>query len=171
VRRKEEGDVECKYCCQCGAALEEKSIDHKRRLYCPACGFVQYFNPVPAAAVTIVQEGKILLVKRAVEPKKGLWSLPAGFLEIDETVEECAVRELREETNLEVQLSGLLAVYSVFDDPRYVCLLVVYSGVILGGELKCGDDASEADFFSPSRLPPMAFEVHRSAVELAFRRP
>jgi len=160
--------VEYKFCSQCGGRLEEKVIDHKRRLYCPACGFVQYQNPVPAAAVTIVQDGRILLVKRAVEPRKGLWSLPAGFLEIDESVEQCAVRELKEETNLDVELTGLLAVYSVFDDPRYICLLVVYSGKILGGELKCGDDASAARFFPLSALPEMAFHVHRRAIALAF---
>jgi len=160
--------VEYKFCSQCGAKFEEKVIDHRRRLYCPACGFVQYQNPVPAAAVTIIQDGKILLVKRAVEPRKGLWSLPAGFLEIDESVEECAVRELKEETNLDVELSRLLAVYSVFDDPRYICLLVVYSGKILGGELKSGDDAADARFFPPSALPEIAWNVHRRAIALAF---
>jgi len=163
--------VDYKFCSQCGAKLEEKVIDDKHRLYCPACGFVQYQNPIPAAAVTIVQDGKILLVKRAVEPRKGLWSLPAGFIEIDETVEECAVREVKEETNLDVQLTGLLAVYSVFDDPRYICLLVVYPGKILGGDLKCGDDASDAKFFPPSALPEMAWDVHRRAIELAFQNP
>ena len=161
--------MEYKFCSKCGGNLEERLIDHKRRLYCPACGFVQYFNPVPATAVTIIHDGKILLVQRAVEPKKGLWSLPAGFLEVDETVEQCAVREVKEETNLDAELTALLAVYSVFDDPRYVCLLVVYSGKILGGELKCGDDASGAKFFPPSALPEIAWNVHRRAIELAFR--
>ena len=157
------------FCSRCGAKLEESVIDHKRRLSCPACGFVQYSNPVPAAAVAIVQDGEILLVQRAIEPRKGLWSLPAGFIEIDESVEQCAVREVKEETNLDVELTGLLNVYSVFDDPRYICLLVVYTGRILGGELKCGDDASDARFFSPSALPKIAWRVHRLAVEQAFQ--
>ncbi len=161
--------MEYRFCSQCGAQLEEKAIDHKRRLRCPACGFVQYLNPVPAAAIAIIQDGEILLVQRAMEPRKGLWSLPAGFIEIDESVEQCAVREVKEETNLDVELTELLAVYSVFDDPRYICLLVVYSGKIIGGELRCGDDASDAKFFPPSDLPPIAFKVHRRAVELAFQ--
>lgn len=160
-----------KFCSQCGARLERKVIDNKSRLTCPACGFIRYQNPVPAAAVTIIQEEKILLVKRAVEPKKGLWSLPAGFVEIDESVEECAVREVKEETNLDVQLTGLLAVYSVFDDPRYICLLVVYSATAIGGQLQCGDDASDAQFFPPSALPEIAWHVHRRAIELAFQKP
>jgi 8-oxo-dGTP diphosphatase len=162
--------VEYKFCSQCGKRLEEKVVDDKTRLCCPACGFVQYLNPVPAAAVTIIQDGKILLVQRAVEPRKGLWSLPAGFLEADETVEECAIREVKEETDLNVELTGLLGVYSVFDDPRYVCLLVVYTGNILGGDLKCDDDASDAQFFPASALPPIAWSVHRRAIELAFQR-
>jgi 8-oxo-dGTP diphosphatase len=161
--------VSYEFCSQCGSKLEEKLIDHKTRLQCPACGFVQYVNPVPAAAVSIVQDGQILLVQRAFEPRKGLWSLPAGFLEADETVEECAIREVKEETNLDVELTGLLNVYSVFDDPRYICLLVVYAGKILGGELKCGDDASDAGFFPPSALPQIAWRVHRLAVEQAFQ--
>jgi ADP-ribose pyrophosphatase YjhB (NUDIX family) len=162
--------VDYRFCSRCGAKLKENVIDHKRRLFCPACGFVQYSNPVPAAAVAIVQDGEILLVQRAIEPRKGLWSLPAGFIEIDESVQQCAVREVKEETNLDVELSGLLAVYSVFDDPRYICLLVVYSGKILAGELKCGDDASDAKFFPPSALPPIAFKVHRLAIEAAFQK-
>jgi ADP-ribose pyrophosphatase YjhB (NUDIX family) len=162
--------VDNRFCSQCGGKLTTKVIEDRERHYCPACGFVQYQNPIPAAAVTIIQDAKILLVKRAVEPKKGLWSLPAGFLEMDETIEECAVREVKEETNLDVELDGLLAVYSVFDDPRYICLLVVYSGRIIGGELRCGDDASDAHFFPQSTLPEMAFSVHRRAIDLAFQR-
>jgi 8-oxo-dGTP diphosphatase len=161
--------VDHKFCSQCGGELTTRCVEDRQRHYCPACGFVQYLNPVPATAVTIIEDGKILLVERAVEPRKGLWSLPAGFLEIDETVEECALREVKEETNLDVQLTGLLAAYSVFDDPRYVCLLVVYTGKTIGGELQCGDDASDAQFFPPSALPELAFKVHRRAIDLAFQ--
>lgn len=108
-------------------------------------------------------------MKRAVEPKKGLWSLPAGFLEMDQTIEACAVREVKEETNLDVELAGLLAVYSVFDDPCYICLLVVYSGRIISGELQRSDEASDAQFFPQSTLPELAFNVHRRAIDLAFQ--
>ena len=162
--------MDSRFCFHCGEKLTTKVVDDRKRHVCPACGYVQYLNPVPATAVTIIQDGQILLVKRAVDPRKGLWSLPAGFLEIDETVEECAVREVKEETNLGVQLTGLLAAYSVFDDPRYVCLLVVYMGKIVGGQLQYGDDASDAQFFPQSALPELAFKVHRRAIDLAFER-
>ena len=158
------------FCYNCGKKLVEEFIDGRNRLVCASCGEVNYVNPVPAAAVVIIRDGKILLVKRAVEPKKGLWSLPAGFVEIDESVDDCAVREVLEETSLDIEITGILDVFSIFDDPRYVCLLVVYTGRIIGGELNPGDDASEAAFFSPDDLPPIAFKKHRDAIEKAFAR-
>ena len=154
-----------KFCTRCGGALGEMEVEGIDRLVCGNCGFVQYLNPTPAAGVCLTQDGKILLVKRAAEPKKGLWQIPAGFLEVNENVEECAVRELKEETNLDVELTGLIGVYSVFDDPRYVCLLVIYSGRIVGGELQAGDDAADICYFSPDELPQIAFECHKRVIE------
>ncbi len=153
------------YCSRCGGKLGTRDIDGRPRAICAACGAISYANPVPAAAVVIVQDGKILLVKRAIEPKKGLWSLPAGFVEIDETVRACAVRELKEETGLDVELDGLIDATSVFDDPRYVCLLIVFSGHVLGGELVAGDDAAEVAYFGPDELPPIAFRNHARVIE------
>ena len=162
--------MDAQFCSRCGGKLEEKFVDEKKRLVCSLCGRVNYLNPIPATAVTIIENNKILLVKRAIEPKRGLWSLPAGFIEINESVEQCAVREVKEETNLDVELDGLIGVYSVFDDPRYVCLLVVYKGKIVGGELRPGDDASEAKYFPSDNLPEFAFKVHKKAVEAAFEQ-
>jgi ADP-ribose pyrophosphatase YjhB (NUDIX family) len=164
------GEIERVFCITCGSKLETRELDGRKRHVCPACGFVSYINPVPAAAVVIIEDGRILLVKRAVEPKKGLWSLPAGFIETDETVRECAVREVKEETNLDIDLTGLLDVYTIFDDPRYVCLLVVYTAWVTRGELLAGDDADEAAYFSPDALPPVAFRKHSDAIAEAFRR-
>ena len=157
-----------KHCTRCGAELSECEIHGKDRLKCNACGHIQYINPTPAAGVCIIEHGKILLVKRATEPKKGMWQIPAGFLEVDEDVTDCARREMKEETNLDIELKGLLGVYSVFDDPRYVCLLILYRGIVTGGGiLKAGDDAEEADFFSLETLPPIAFDSHKKAISEA----
>ena len=164
------GEIARRFCFSCGAKLGKNELEGRNRDVCPACGTVSYVNPIPAAAVIIIHEGRILLVKRAVEPKKGLWSLPAGFIEVDETVRECAVRELKEETNLDAELTGILDVYTIFDDPRYVCLLVVYTAEVIGGSLAAGDDAEEAEFFSPDDLPPIAFAKHAEAILEAFRR-
>jgi 8-oxo-dGTP diphosphatase len=158
------------YCFECGAKLEQRNLDGKIRGLCPKCNTISYINPIPAAAAAIIRDGKILLVKRGVAPKIGLWSLPAGFIEVDETVSECAVREVKEETGLDVELTGILDVYTIFDDPRYVCLLVVYTADAKGGVLTPGDDAAEADYFSPDSLPPIAFAKHAEAIAEAFRR-
>lgn len=112
-----------------------------------------------------MEEEGILLVKRKFEPRRGMWSLPAGFLEADEDIRACAVREMKEETNLDVEITGLFEVYSAFDDPRTSALLVVFLARRFGGELLCGDDASEARFFALDELPSeVAFEAHRRAL-------
>jgi len=107
-----------KYCPRCGAEMINKRVDHKQRKVCPVCKFVFYHNPVPAAGVVIEKVNKILLVKRKYEPYKGDWCLPAGFMEYDESPEKCAIRETKEEINLDVELEGLFGVYSGKDDPR-----------------------------------------------------
>jgi 8-oxo-dGTP diphosphatase len=111
----------------------------------------------------------VLLVKRKFEPRVGMWTLPAGFMEADEDAVSCAIREAKEETNLDVEVIRLFDVYAAFDDPRTAVVLVLYlvrrsrSGA--GGELKCGDDASDAQYFDLNDLPEaIAFRAHRSAL-------
>ena len=164
------GEMKKIYCFECGTRLEQKKLDGKIRSVCPKCCTVNYVNPIPAAAGIVIKDSKILLVKRGIEPKKGLWSLPAGFIEVDETVSECAIREIREETGLNVKLTGIFDVYTIFDDPRYVCLLVVYTVDIMGGVLTPGDDADEAGYFHLNDLPSIAFKKHLEAITEAFRR-
>jgi ADP-ribose pyrophosphatase YjhB (NUDIX family) len=153
------------YCPHCATALELLSEHGTLRPTCPACGFIWYRNPVPAAGVLLVEDGKVLLVKRKFEPRAGAWCLPAGFMESGETPEETAVRELREETGLEARLTGLFHVYAGFDDPRVRAVLILYGAERTGGVLTPGDDAIEADWF-PLASPPadIAFEAHRRAL-------
>ena len=153
-----------KLCTRCGGKLALRPIEGKQRLQCPDCEFIQYLNPTPAVGVCLAKEGKILLVQRAVGPKQGLWQVPAGFLEVDEDVKDGAIREIKEETALDVELEALLGVYSAFDDPRYVCLLVMYRGKITAGTLTAQDDAADARFFDPNDLPPIAFESHKQII-------
>ena len=140
--------------------------EHGRpRATCPACGFIHYRNPVPAAGVILTGRHGVLMVKRAFEPAAGAWCLPAGFMEYGETPERCAVRELREETGIAARLSGLFGVYAGFDDPRVRTVLILYTAERTGGRLKPGDDAIEARYFTLSRLPRrIAFESHRRAL-------
>ena len=140
--------------------------EHGRpRATCPACGFIHYRNPVPAAGVILPGREGVLLVRRKFDPAAGAWCLPAGFMEYGERPERCALRELREETGIAARITGLFGVYAGFDDPRVRTVLILYTAVRTGGRLTAGDDATEAGYFSAGKLPRrIAFESHRRAL-------
>jgi len=140
--------------------------EHGRpRATCPACGFIHYRNPVPAAGVILPGPRGVLMVKRKFEPAAGAWCLPAGFMEYGETPERCAVRELAEETGISARITRLFGVYAGLDDPRVRTVLILYMAERLGGRLKPGDDAIEARYFAASSLPTsIAFASHRRAL-------
>jgi len=154
-----------RFCPHCAGPLVSRMIDEKERLVCQQCGFIFYINPKVAAGALIEHEGRVVLVRRGIEPHFGSWTLPAGFAEYDETIEETAIRECREETGLEVELDDLLGVYSVNSDFYGHLVLVLYSAHIVGGEMVAGDDASEVSLFAPHKLPKdLAFQAHREAL-------
>ncbi len=151
-----------RFCPYCAHELEQRTVDGRTRAVCPSCKVILYRDPKLAAAVVVEDEGQILLVRRGVDPCLGDWCLPSGFVEYDEGPEEAAVRECREETGLEIELTGLLDVHS-FDDQfrKKKGALIIYAGHPTGGDLAPGDDASEAAFFSPAQLPAnIAFDGH-----------
>jgi 8-oxo-dGTP diphosphatase len=155
-----------RFCSDCGTALEAREIEGRERQACPGCQQVAYQNPVPAAAVVVRRGDDILLCRRNIEPYAGHWGLPAGYQEIDESIETAAVREVREETGLIVKLSGLLDVFTTPDDFRKPSILVVYLGVEVDGELCPGSDCSEAAFLPLGDLPrDLAFHNNRLILE------
>lgn len=131
---------------------------------CPRCGgeIEVYHNPVPTVDVVVHApgegEGGVVLVERR-NPPHG-WALPGGFVDYGETCERAAVREAREETGLEVELTGLLGVYSdPARDPRQHTLSVTYTGRAADlGALRAGDDAARAEIFPLDALPQLAFD-------------
>jgi ADP-ribose pyrophosphatase YjhB (NUDIX family) len=152
----------------CGAGLVPFDESGHLRMKCGSCGFIQYLNPSSAVGVLVRTDEGVLLVKRRFEPYKGKWVVPSGFIEYDEDLRGAAVRETLEETGLEVELTGLHAAESCFDDPRGNTILVLFNGRITGGTLEPGDDADGAAFFPLDRLPDIAFEAHRKVLsELA----
>jgi ADP-ribose pyrophosphatase YjhB (NUDIX family) len=155
------------FCPLCGNDLEERRPENedRTRKVCQACGYIHYDNPTPAAGVIVIEGNKVLLVKRKFDPRAGLWTLPAGFVESGEDVDACAVREVKEETNLDVEVIRLFNVYSALDDPRASVVLILYLCRSTGGELRCGDDASDARYFELDGLPDgIAFRAHRNAL-------
>ncbi len=156
-----------RFCPRCGRELEKKFLDGRQRLVCTSdsCDFIYYHNPIPAAGAVVIKDGKILMVKRSVMPKKGWWCIPAGFMEWSEHPTETAVRELKEETGLDVKLKSIFEIYSGQDDPRMNAVLILYLASIEGGEMKAGDDAMDVRFFRFDELPEkIAFLSHRQAL-------
>lgn len=154
------------FCPRCGTRLVRRRTDDHERQVCPSCGWVYYPKPNTASAVALLQDGQVLMVRRKYEPFQGQWTLPSGFMEYGESPEETALRELREELGVEVELTGLADVEMERGDPRGLCLLVVYTGHIVKGQPTAGDDADEVRAFPLDHLPEkIAFQAHRRALE------
>ena len=159
------------FCPRCSARLVASAVRGARRLTCPQCHFIIYSNPAPVTATIVEQDDKLLMVRRKYDPGKGLWCLPTGFIETGETPEESAVREIREETGLKVELTGIYDSWSTDEDPRTPVVCFAFTARVIGGELRAGDDASEAAFFSLDETPrDLAFETHRRAIARYSRR-
>ncbi|HEX3010844.1 MAG TPA: NUDIX hydrolase, partial [Syntrophomonadaceae bacterium] len=99
------------YCPLCSEKLQEAIIEDRQRQVCPQCNYVHYINPIPATAAIGERDGQILLIKRGLEPRKGLWTFPSGFMEADETPEEGCLRELFEETGMKGTIKTLAGVF------------------------------------------------------------
>jgi ADP-ribose pyrophosphatase YjhB (NUDIX family) len=154
-----------RYCSRCGSELTERAIGGRVRPACSSCGFVAYVDPKVACGVLLERGGKVLLVRRRNEPGRGLWCLPCGFEEADESPEQAARREALEEIGVEVALDGVLGIYHYTDDPRGAGILVVYRARCDDGALLApGDDAADIGFFAPNALPPISHHTHRRAL-------
>lgn len=131
---------------------------HRERPVCPVCGWMYFADPKVAAGILVEKEGRVLLVKRINEPFKGLWTLPAGFVDADEDPARAAERECLEETGLSVQTTGILDIRWGREHERGADFVIFYRGQVTGGELQAGDDAEDVDWFERDHLPELAFK-------------
>jgi 8-oxo-dGTP diphosphatase len=154
-----------RFCSACGGVLDEAQLDGRARLVCRNCGRITYSNPIPSVAAIIEQDGAVLLVQRAVEPGKGRWCLPGGFIETGESIEDAVVREVKEETGLDCQPLDILDARSDLGGYYGDILIVCYRARVLGGKPIAGDDAMDLGFFQISDVPPLAFRSHRRLLE------
>jgi ADP-ribose pyrophosphatase YjhB (NUDIX family) len=153
--------IEYKFCPCCAAPLETQERYGKPRPVCPACGFVHFANPRVAVAVFLTEGDRVLLVKRGMAPEKGGWALPAGFVDAGERPELAAVREIREETGLEVAVARLL---ETGYEETSAAIVLLYRARLVGGDLRADDDVDDARWFSREELPELAFESTRRSV-------
>jgi len=153
------------YCSMCGENLA-KSPGQNGHLFCGKCGFIHYRNPLPAVALLVHDAERILLVRRAVPPGKGLLSLPGGFLETGETLFECGSRELFEETALRIRVNDSRLFELETDQTAYGgILLVVLEIQEWEGSPIAGDDASEVLWCPILEVPELAFRAHNRLVK------
>jgi len=142
----------------------EERFDRMRPV-CPACGWIYFADPKVAVAVVLLHDEQVLLVRRLNEPRRGMWTLPAGFVDADEDPARAAERECLEETGLQVRTTGVMDVIAGREHPRGADILIVYSAAPIGGELQANDDVDQAVYFSLHDLPPLAFEATRRVVK------
>ena len=141
-----------KFCSQCGAPVQRRIPDgeDREREVCPVCHFIHYRNPIPVVGCVAEHDGRILLCRRAIDPRLGYWTVPAGFMELNETLEEAALRETREEACAEIRLGDL---YSIVDVPRAGQVHFFFRGEVIGGKFAPGIESLETRLFAPNEIP------------------
>jgi ADP-ribose pyrophosphatase YjhB (NUDIX family) len=144
------------FCPRCGTQLVEQQRAGKLRPICPNCDHTVYFDPKVAVVAFVTRGEEVLLVKRALEPGKGKWALPAGFVDADEDPRRAVERETLEETGLVVITEHLLDVLHRPDADGLADIVIAYSVCVTGGTLQASDDAEETRWFSRHSLPEIA---------------
>jgi ADP-ribose pyrophosphatase YjhB (NUDIX family) len=141
------------FCSRCGTSMEEgiPPEEHRERMACPDCGFIAYVNPrLVVTTIPVTDTGEAILIRRGIEPGYGYWAQPGGFLEVDETVAEAAIRETLEETGLLVQPGELVGLYSRLEA---AVVVLVYEARIVGGEARTSPEALEVQAFAADAIP------------------
>lgn len=156
-----------RFCPLCGDRLARQPVGPEGREHpvCSGCRFVFYLPPKVVACTLPVCEGRLLLTRRAIDPAKGLWTFPGGFVDWGEDVREGALRETREEVGLDVELGELLGVYSYAGAP--VVIVVFMAAVPDGAEpVPCATEVLETGYFGPGEIPwgVLAFPSTRDAL-------
>jgi len=158
------------FCSRCAAPVVWRipTGDNRPRHVCETCGTIHYQNPKIVAGCVLEHEGKVLLCRRAIGPRHGRWTPPAGFMENGETMEEAAVRETFEEANARVEIDAL---FSCLDIPRINQVYVMFRGRLAGGSFSPGAESLDTRLFDEAVVPweEIAFPAITRTLELWFR--
>ncbi len=159
-----------RYCNQCGAKVTGKipAGDNRLRYVCVSCEEIHYQNPKIVTGCIPEYEGKVLLCKRAIEPRYGYWTLPAGFMELEETSHEAALRETLEEANARVAVSEL---YAVFNLPHVSQVYMMYRSQLLDLDFSAGEESLEVKLFAENEIPwdDIAFTTIKYTLKFFFQ--
>ena len=168
--QEDDSSGQFKYCPSCGTELALKVKGGRQRPACPNCRFVQFKNPFPGVVVLIEKDGQVLLGRRSGSYGAKKWGLPQGFIEFDEDFITAAIREVKEETGLDVEIRSIIIVVSNFLSPRLHTLAIVLLARVVGGEICAADDLEAVAWFPLSGpLPEMAFEADAHICERYYR--
>jgi len=139
-------------CSRCGGplGLSVPAGDNRERHVCSRCGAIHYQNPKVVAGCLAEWQGRVLLCRRAIEPRRGFWTLPAGFLENGESVQHGARRETLEEANARVEIRQL---YTLFSLPHIDQIYMMFRGELLDDGFSAGDESLEVRLFEPGEIP------------------
>jgi ADP-ribose pyrophosphatase YjhB (NUDIX family) len=158
-----------KYCSQCGAEVEIgiPEGDNRPRYICVSCGEIHYQNPKIVVGCIPVWQDKVLLCRRAIEPRYGLWTLPAGFMENGETSQQGAARETQEEASAEVAVERL---YTLFNLPHVNQIYLLFRSRLLNLDFAAGEESLEVALFDENEIPwdEIAFPVVKETLRLYF---
>ncbi len=160
------------HCSRCGAPLRLGPVagEDRERLACDACGFVAYVNPrLVVTCLPVTDSGEVMLLRRGIEPARGLWAQPGGFMEIDETVEQGAIRETLEETGLVVETGSIVGLYT---RSEAAIVVIAFEARIVGGAPSVTPEALEVRPFRPDDIPwpEIAFRTSEWALRDWVRR-
>ncbi len=156
-----------KYCPMCAAKLVTRPLFGRERQQCPACRWIHFKDPKVGAGIIAERDGLVVLARRGIDPGKNKWCVPSGFVEYNEAPHTAALREFKEETGLEVTITGLVDVIHYNADFRGAGVMVLYKGNVTGGTPAPMDDVIEVGFFAPDSLPAdeeIAFVSNRRAL-------
>lgn len=166
--------VDASYCPLCGTELQGTEVEGRHRRYCPTCEEVVWRNPVPTAGVVVRDGGEVLVVERGAGPNEGMWTVPGGFIEHDESVPAAAARELDEETGIVVDPDDLklLATHHHRAGKIYTVLIrYVVDRDVTTGEPEAGSDATTARFQTLDDIPDDRISPHNQRfVRIALER-
>ena len=158
------------FCSQCGktVALSVPDGDNRARYVCMSCGAIHYENPRIVAGCVPEHDGRILLCKRAIEPRYGFWTVPAGFMELDESLPDAAARETWEEAMARVEIGAMIASVDVLQAHQ---VHIFFAARLTGAEFGAGAETLEAALFAPDDIPwaDLAFPSVRIALEQFLR--
>ncbi|MEI6847731.1 MAG: NUDIX domain-containing protein [Chlorobiaceae bacterium] len=153
------------FCPLCGTMLDRALIDGRERMFCPACSWVHYLNPLPVAiAYTVNKNHELLVVRRAHEPAINEWALPGGFLEIGEEPYEGCLRELMEETSLDGKIDRLIGIYHREVEMYGSLLVIAYKVVVANDTISLNHELSEGGFYPCEFIPDIRIPLHQQII-------